>query len=151
MGKIACRWVLVSRSILPLGADIHCVMCNRAVETSDHLLVGCNKAWVLWSAVVNWWGLSWVCPCNVNSLMPGWFGSNYKKFERYIWEALFCSVVWNIWLTRNGVIFEQKEHDFQNLFISILSQAACWVKADSSMHFDINDFIFHIDQVRKLK
>ena len=63
--------------------------------------------------------------------------------------ARWPAVGLNIWLMRNGILFENIVCDMQKLFVSILSQAAFWIKVNSRLCFDIKDFIFHIEEIRK--
>ena len=54
----------------------HC-MCRRQGETAAHLLNRCDIAYALWGDVFQMFGIHWVMPRNVASLLfrrRNWFG-----------------------------------------------------------------------------
>ena len=52
-------------------------MCRSNGEMVDHLLIHCNVAYALWGDVFQMFGIQWVLPGNVASLLfsyINWFG-----------------------------------------------------------------------------
>ena len=46
-----------------------CCMCQHHGETADHLLIHCDVAFALWGDVFQMFGIHWVLPENVASLL----------------------------------------------------------------------------------
>jgi hypothetical protein len=42
---------------------------------------------------------------------------------------LFFAIVWSLWLIRNDLIFEQREPDYDALFLFILTRLCVWLRA----------------------
>jgi hypothetical protein len=49
-----------------------CCMCKRTRELVDHLLLHCDAAYTLWSAIFTHFGLSWVMSRRVLDLFACW-------------------------------------------------------------------------------
>jgi hypothetical protein len=54
-------------------------MCKRDGESVDHLLIHCDIASALWSAIFSRFGLAWVMPRQVLDLCASWWFSFNKK------------------------------------------------------------------------
>ena len=50
-----------------------CCLCRCEEETVDHLLIHCKYAHTLWSEVLRLFGVQWVMPKNVASLLSAWW------------------------------------------------------------------------------
>lgn len=111
--KIATKSVLISRNILNLeaGGGAWCPLCNVEIESPPHLLLHCSISWYVWSQIVNWWGLVWVCPYSVYDLMCWWFANKFKSVEKGCWEICFYAVLWSLWLQRNKIVFNAQSVD----------------------------------------
>ena len=66
------RWVLANR----------CCMCGMARESVDHLLVHCSAASQLWYLVFSIFGMTWVQPGSVASVLWSWSGGRVGKRRR---------------------------------------------------------------------
>jgi ribonuclease HI len=128
INKINTRSMLVKRGILDTSAA-NCPICLVEEEMVDHLFLHCYKHWLIWSKIINWWGLAWCCPGNLANLFSQWDSLVYGKFQKKAWVMLFFSVAWSIWLLRNDVIFKQKIPDYDTLFFLIVTRLCLWLKA----------------------
>jgi hypothetical protein len=97
--KINTRSMLVRRGILDISVAA-CPICLAEEESVDHILLHCHKHWIVWSKIINWWGLAWCCPKNLAALFSQWDSLVYEKFQKKAWLMLFFSVAWSLWLHR---------------------------------------------------
>ncbi|MCH98353.1 hypothetical protein A2U01_0019355, partial [Trifolium medium] len=86
----------------------HCVLCNSAFETTDHLFLRCDFSTPVWYQIFGWLGYSLVLPSNSASLchLMASMGNN-KKINSgllLIWHAS----VWVLWNKRNAKLFSDK-------------------------------------------
>jgi len=128
INKINTRSMLVKRGILDTSAA-NCPICLVEEEMVDHLFLHCYKHWLIWSKIINWWGLAWCCPGNLANLFSQWDSLVYGKFQKKTWVMLFFSVAWSMWLLRNDEIFKQKIPNYDTLFFLIVTRLCLWLKA----------------------
>ena len=72
----------------------------------DHLLLHCKFARALWSEVLRLFGVQWVMPKNVVSLLSAWWnwlGSRTSNVRNMVPVCL----MWLIWKERNARTFEE--------------------------------------------
>ena len=81
-------------------------ICRCEEETVDHLLIHCKYAHTLWSEVLRLFGVQWVMPKNVVSLLSAWWnwlGSHTSN----VWNMIPVYLMWLIWTERNARTFEE--------------------------------------------
>lgn len=64
LDRAPTRMNLWKRKIIEDIVEAKCVLCNRGLESIDHLIFSCNKTVKLWNLVYNWAGLVVVLPAN---------------------------------------------------------------------------------------
>jgi hypothetical protein len=111
-----------------------CPLCNRNLETTDHLLIECPWSRRIWMDISRWtsssclqphcwrasWGvMEWFSRLTVSS------GSAKAKGRR----SLVILVCWAIWRERNSRIFEAEEKSLPRLLAAIRDEAMLWVQA----------------------
>lgn len=80
-GRIKSRAYLQRLGILNHNARSECVFCTGEVETINHVMLLCPIIWQLWSNLLEWWGMQWVSPQNVEALLVLWRGFKWGKVE----------------------------------------------------------------------
>ena len=149
--RIAVKELLVRWNILS-EIDLECVFCNNDIETVDHLMVRCIFSWNIWAGIMKWWGQDWVCPGNLHNLFPMQFDSEFKGFNRMIWEPIPFAVCWSIWMARNNPHFQGIQPEWKSVLEIILIRMATWLKAKLRVDlFSIDDFRFNIQGVKTLR
>lgn len=152
--KIATGSELIKRNILQQGVDLVglCPLCQSEVETAVHLLVHCPITWKVWSLIMKWWGLMWVCPSNLYMLMCWWSSFFFKNVEKTCWDISFYAVLWTIWLERNHIIFRNKALDEAEIIDNCKTLVAVWTKACYDLKaYTVEDFKRCLPGIRKLK
>ncbi|KAG5524200.1 hypothetical protein RHGRI_031010 [Rhododendron griersonianum] len=71
----AAKSVLVRRGVIP-GDLVTCLFCNSEEESPSHLLLHCHFSWEIWSEIIIWWKLVWICSQSLMQVFQ--FCSNVK-------------------------------------------------------------------------
>lgn len=83
--RIASRTVLLHRNLIPEGQSVMCPRCSLHEESPEHLFLLCQFSWEVWSLILDWWHISWVCPASLLDLFNWWIGMGFKNLEKYLW------------------------------------------------------------------
>ena len=118
---------------LPLAN--RCCMCCCSAESVDHLLILCSVAYSLWVQMLQAFGIQWVMPGFVASLVSCW--SNWLgKFASDIWNMVPGCLMWVVWLERNRRSFEAQERTLVQLQAlcqnTLFEWAKCWGSSNCS-------------------
>jgi hypothetical protein len=97
-----------------------CLMCKRAGESVDHLLLHCEYASELWSFIFCIVGMHWVMPCKVSEL-PACWRRTASSSKNVIWNAIPSCLMWLIWRERNMRAFEDLERHSYGIKIDFSS------------------------------
>ena len=130
-------WILTLDNLmlqrLPLAN--RCCMCFCFAESVDHLLIHCPVAYSLWVQMLQVFGIQWVMPSSVESLVFCWYNW-FGKFSSDIWNMVPGCLMWVIWMERNKRSFEDLEKSLdqlQSLSQSTLFEwARCWGSSNCS-------------------
>ena len=85
-----------------------CCLCQCDEEIVDHLLLHCKFAYALWSEVFLMFGVQWVMPSTIVSLLfasRNWLG-NYTS---NVWNMVPMCLIWLVWKERNAQTFKDTE------------------------------------------
>lgn len=83
-GRLKTSYFLQRIGVLGPGASVSCQFCQFEDEVVSHLLLWCPFAWRVWSCVMDWWGLRWAMPQNVEDLLRWWGGFRWGKLANSI-------------------------------------------------------------------
>lgn len=111
-------WLLVESKLLTVDKLLkrnwpcngHCVMCDQAPETEDHLCLHCPFAKEVWGHVRTWSGDLITIPDSSKGI-EAWWNSELQGLPqntRRVKAALMMYTAWNLWKERNRRIFEGK-------------------------------------------
>ena len=108
--------------------DSICVLCKQEEESINHLFCYCPFTWNVWSAVLSWWGVTWVFPNSPRLAFESWIGVKGTKEQKKCWISWFYVVTWSIWETRNKIIFQQQRMSFDSFLANLIRRGDLWVK-----------------------
>ena len=77
-------WILPNR----------CYLCKMEEETSDHLLLFCKKATLLWSLLFSLFDVQWVLHSSIKRNLIAWHGASVSKGKEKSLEG--CSPLFNV-------------------------------------------------------
>ena len=93
----------------------------------DHLLLHCKFSYALWSAIFEVFGIHWVLPKTVSSLLfacRNWFG----KYLSTIWNMVPACLMWVVWIERNTCTFEENERTLDLLKALLFGTLFKWAR-----------------------
>jgi hypothetical protein len=88
LGKILTVDNLRKRGVLVVG---WCCMCKRSGESIDHLLLHCDVARDLWSAIFSLFSVTWVMPETVLDMLACWRGQKGNRSVLPVWRIARCA------------------------------------------------------------
>ena len=80
----------------------------------DHLLLHCKFSHALWGAIFKVFGIYWVMPKTVSSLLFVWRNWVGKHLST-IWNMVLTCLMWLVWVECNTCIFEDNERPLYHL------------------------------------
>ncbi|KAI8523442.1 hypothetical protein RHMOL_Rhmol13G0073800 [Rhododendron molle] len=122
------------------------------LETPSHLLLFCQFSWSVWSLILDWWHVVWVCPSSLAELALWWFDNRFGTSEEKLWEGYFYATLWSLWLVRNDYVFNNATTSIEEVGELVKTRVAMWMKSKFEIKFySVEDFRLFLDGVRKLK
>ncbi|KAJ9188986.1 hypothetical protein P3X46_000330 [Hevea brasiliensis] len=121
--RLCCRGRLSSINIIS-PSQSGFPLCSDASESVSYLFLHCYHSWRLWNWFFSWWDLKFCLPKTVDALLNQWNSLYYGNFQRKFWLNLFYAIVWSLWLSRNDMVFNNKETDTISLCSLILVRVA---------------------------
>ncbi|KAJ4832792.1 hypothetical protein Tsubulata_002525 [Turnera subulata] len=119
---------------------VGCPFCEEFPETRDHLFVKCQFVWNLWCQLCRWWGVSWCCPQSLEELYTQWPGLVGNNRARAPWVVVFFVNIWNLWVSRNKLVFEAKVVDWGKMLESV------WFKATQPSYcYDLSTLLINAE------
>jgi hypothetical protein len=89
-----------------LQADqLMCVMCNRTIESANHLFLHCDVAAKVWYEINRWLGFYLVIPPNFFLSFVMWTTCGRNKFVKAGLRLIWCATIWVLWRARNDCVF----------------------------------------------
>ena len=96
---------LMNRKHWTIDSGMNCVLCSSAVlETRDHLFFGCSFASLCWNFI----GIQWDCSRPISSRIA----AAHQLFQGPCFMEVVMCAFWNIWRTRNDLIFKELQPSF---------------------------------------
>ena len=105
-----------------------CILCRCNGESVNHLLLHCDKAYLLWSMVFRSFGISWVLPRSVADMLLGWW-SWFGKHSSGVWNLAPLCLMWCICRERNWRTFEDRDKSDDQLLAYFSGSLFDWSRA----------------------
>lgn len=120
--KLLTSDVLARRNIAPPFA---CPLCGNTNENADHLFLKCDFATSIWKHFQVAFRLRCL-PNDLASLESTWRRRWISKKIEGKWDSTSTAIIWMIWHTRNGKIFEDKRGSVEDVIRRISSSVSAW-------------------------
>ncbi|XP_071715017.1 uncharacterized protein [Rutidosis leptorrhynchoides] len=114
------RRLLICDELDKRGIDLHslrCPVCDEAMETIDHVLLGCSFANNIWNRIYRWWNLGNMGRTNLDELFRGVKEVNKPNSKSKIWQA----IEWISGTRDQEVNLHKHYHHHETFIISSLS------------------------------
>ncbi|XP_057839274.1 uncharacterized protein LOC131049246 [Cryptomeria japonica] len=140
----AFSWLAGNRRILSgdclrkMGfvGPFRCVLCEKAEEDVDHLLLNCEfaqEAWLFGLQRLNWKG---PMAGNLCDWLDSWLVSGKPSTFATVWKILPSIVLWELWKERNRRVFEGKAENRQRFLIR-LERAISELVSNAASHVNL--------------
>jgi hypothetical protein len=98
-----------------------CCFCDNK-ESIQYLFFDCPLAKIIWRIIHMTFGLS--PPKNINNLFGNWL-KGIPKDDLVPIRVGVCAVIWALWNTRNGFVFNKPN---KNSFLQVIPMATHWIR-----------------------
>ncbi|GJS82274.1 RNA-directed DNA polymerase, eukaryota [Tanacetum coccineum] len=92
--------VNLDRRGIDIGSDL-CPVCDRDVETSNHLFFSCEMVVDLWVLVARWWELDIPVTSSVLEWVAWIDSARLPSKVRNCLDVVVLTLMWSIWCSRN--------------------------------------------------
>jgi hypothetical protein len=106
--RIPTKDNLASRGILRGDVPGSCVVCSGSLESATHLFIHCDFAFSIWLGIFRWLVVSFVMPATLSTMFKYFVGLARSKKSRKGFMLVWHTMLWQIWRSRNDVIFSNK-------------------------------------------
>lgn len=109
-GKILTAENLRKRGIM---GPSRCPNCCKAEETIQHLFIDCQVAEECWSQMATIGEITWEPKITIAETIYNWkkncpWKGKKSNLTQRIWNIIPLTLLWRIWLARNGKVFQEK-------------------------------------------
>ncbi|XP_021995963.1 uncharacterized protein LOC110893153 [Helianthus annuus] len=126
MERLPTRCALAARSI-PVN-DRTCIMCGSYDESSEHLLVSCQFAQMVWQNIALWCSIPPIIAFDLKDMLTLHEVCTVFGKKRKVLHAVILVAIWSIWKSRNEAVFQQKSPNMTKTLDEIKAMAYLWVK-----------------------
>ncbi|GKV09210.1 hypothetical protein SLEP1_g20749 [Rubroshorea leprosula] len=102
LDRIPTKLNLIKRGVIKDMAEGNCVLCEEEIEDADHLFLKCRVARRLWQACANWWGTNFTLHRDCWKTFQHFGTWTTKPHISEGWDCIWNTVLWTIWMARNG-------------------------------------------------
>ncbi|KAG5520875.1 hypothetical protein RHGRI_033441 [Rhododendron griersonianum] len=148
---IAAKTVLVRRGVIP-GDQATCTFCKSEEESPSHLLLHCHFSWEIWSEIIAWWNLVWICPQSLMQVFHFWSNIRFRNLEKLCWYASYYATIWTIWTSRNESVFKHKVWTVEEIVELVKTRVAIWIKGKYDIKdYSVDDFRCNLAAIRRVR
>jgi hypothetical protein len=103
--RIPTKDNLMRRGIYRGDSLGNCVACVGSLESASHLFLHCDFAYSIWLDIFRWLDVIVIMPGSLSSLFEYFIGLARSKKARKGFMLIWHTTLWQIWRSRNDVIF----------------------------------------------
>ncbi|GJS29678.1 gag-pol polyprotein, partial [Tanacetum coccineum] len=107
--------------------SVRCPLCDKDLESEDHIFVSCEIASGIWKDVLHWWNFSGISITHLEDVISL---SDHvlleTKFLNYF-DVVVQTTIWHLWIFRNNTIFSQKRPQKSLLLNDIKLSSYTWI------------------------
>ncbi|GJR80769.1 hypothetical protein Tco_0151554 [Tanacetum coccineum] len=130
-------YILLNTNILTRWSPlVHIKVCDKGIESTDHLFFGCELDKEMMVEVRSWWSLD--IP-SINSFLNWqvWFEAlHMSKVKKDCLEVVFLTLWWHVWKFCNASLFAKKKPKRSLCMDIIFNYALLWINDRSGIQKD---------------
>lgn len=116
-GKTLTAENLRKRGIL---GPSRCPNCCRSEETMQHLFLECPVAEECWKRMASIGESTWTVQSTIGETIYHWrkkcpWKEKRSHLAQRVWNTIPYTLLWRIWLARNGKVFQDKGHNIRKI------------------------------------
>ncbi|XP_077240384.1 uncharacterized protein LOC143881283 [Tasmannia lanceolata] len=142
----AFAWVVSHRCIntcdILQAKNVHlaswCILCQKNVETMDHVLLLCPFSSSVWMDIMRFCGMSWATLNSISETLKSWGGAFKGCIGESLWYSIPYAVIWFIWLERNNRIFNGKSRAAPHISLTIKIAIIQWAKCKGVLPYSVD-------------
>jgi hypothetical protein len=118
------------QKLCDMGMDIPstiCPICEILEEDTTHLFFDCSKVAGLWQKFGVWWSVNIPRSRQVEDIFAWSWQNRRSEKDCCILQVAIIAILFSIWRTRNGVIFEKKKMEVDKEFRNAQELAFFWL------------------------
>lgn len=108
------------------NVDKICAWCGVALETAEHTFLVCEEVPRLWNYLIEWIGITWTAPKNVEQHLLNFSDLLGGRRWRKRLGGLWVCTIWVIWKWRNERLFANKPWDMNRILEEIKCRFWSW-------------------------
>lgn len=117
----------------------YCQWFHNVLESVEHIFIGCPTICSFWYLFLDWWGIT---GCLQGSLFDFIIeclqGFSWGKYTAW-WRCCWAAAAWTLWLTRNEMIFQDKQTSITDVLFLVKLRSYQWILAvDDSIQIQEN-------------
>ena len=117
---------LAFRHILDPVESCLCVLCGQGEESTTHLFLHCEVAFLIWRKVLNWLYINFIIPHNSFVHFECWSGeAPSNQLNRGFWLIRHATIQM-IWKERIDRIFKNQFKNYDEVVDDIKALSWCW-------------------------
>ncbi|XP_016173903.1 uncharacterized protein LOC107616461 [Arachis ipaensis] len=129
IGRVNTKERLSRLGVIRLNDNL-CVLCQKEIESVEHLFLHCELTWQVWCSWLRSLGEVWPIPRTIRELFERWTGMHKRKQDQKKWLPDFFAVIWNIWVERNARIFHNQETGVEFVIRKTMLSYNEWTASD---------------------
>jgi len=119
-----------------------CSMCNMYEESVDHLFLNCDIARKVWDNYDKWIDNTTVRPHSILNHFQSFYLMKLNNKSNLVWLGVWVAVVWEIWVQRNKVIFNEGVDDAVEIFSLAQLKGWLWAKYKNiGLYFSLAEWL----------
>lgn len=116
------------------GIEFHSILCPRyddAVESLDHCLVFCNKAYNIWENIFRWWNDAANRSLSSRELFRNLGNVSVPNGSKMLWKVVVWTAGYYPWNDRNDKVFSVKSNGIEKIVQDIKLMTFEWASRRS--------------------
>ncbi|XP_058774290.1 uncharacterized protein LOC131648556 [Vicia villosa] len=127
LDRLPTRNQLIRRGIIANNHEAMCVFCGLYVEEPDHIFNFCSELRVMWDKIMRWLDFDSYGAADCCEQLRVGIAVLAGKYHCKRAAAIWMTIWWCIWKTRNNIIFNNAVLDCDELFFSIVWYSWWWL------------------------